>query len=175
MTLLYGMRAGGMWQDQRGANLLDGAAPFYGCYETSDGKYVSIGSIEPQFYELLMQHAGIEDRDAFKQMDIANWPAQKAKLTEIFKAKSRDEWVEIMEGTDLCFAPVLTMGEAPEHPHNKARGSFVDVDGITHPAPAPRFSRTQAAKPVAPPTPGEHAAEILADWGVDAAVEKKAG
>jgi len=166
MALIYGMRAAGLWSEKRGDNMLDGAAPFYGCYECADGKYVSIGSIEPQFYALLMEKTGITDLDAFQQADKARWPEQKAKLTEIFKSKSREEWCAIMEGSDVCFAPVLDMAEAPDHPHNKARGAFVTIEGIPQPAPAPRFSRTAAATPGRPPDPGEHADEILADWGI---------
>jgi alpha-methylacyl-CoA racemase len=166
MALIYGMRATGLWTMNRGDNMLDGAAPFYGCYECADGRYVAIGSIEPQFYALLMEKTGITDLDAFQQADKARWPEQKAKLREIFKSKTRDEWCAIMEGSDVCFAPVLDMSEAPDHPHNKAREAFITIEGIRQPAPAPRFSRTATATPGRPPTPGEHADEILADWGV---------
>jgi alpha-methylacyl-CoA racemase len=166
MALIYGMRATGLWTEKRGDNMLDGAAPFYGCYECADGRYVAIGSIEPQFYALLMEKTGITDLDTFQQHDKARWPEQKQKLREIFKSKTRDEWCEIMEGTDVCFAPVLDMSEAPDHPHARARESFVTIEGIPQPAPAPRFSRTQSATPSRPPAPGEHAQEILADWGV---------
>ena len=169
MALIYGMRATGLWTGKRGDNMLDGAAPFYGCYECADGKYVAIGSIEPQFYALLMEKTGITDLDAFSQADRARWPEQKAKLAVIFKSKTREEWCAIMEGSDVCFAPVLDMSEAPDHPHNKARGAFVTIAGIPQPAPAPRFSRTAAATPGPPPEPGEHAEEILADWGIAAA------
>jgi len=169
MTLIYGMHAAGLWADRRGDNMLDGAAPFYGCYECADGKYVSIGSIEPQFHALLMEKTGITDFDPSQQHDKARWPEQKEKLREVFKSKSRDEWCAIMEGSDVCFAPVLSLTEAPGHAHNKARGAFVTIEGIAQPAPAPRFSRTAAATPASPPLPGEHTDEILAEWGVASA------
>src|SRR5688500_7988599 len=143
MSMFHGFSAVGMWTDQRGTNLLDTGAHFYEVYETSDGKYVSIGSIEPQFYAELLRLTGLTDDPEFAgQHNRANWPALKERLSEVFKGKTRDEWVEIMEGTDVCFAPVLSIKEAPKHPHTAARQTFVDVNGITQPAPAPRFSRT---------------------------------
>ena len=166
MSMFHGFTAMGMWTDQRGTNLLDTGAHFYEVYETSDAKYVSIGSIEPQFYAELLRLTGLTDDPEFAgQHNRANWPALKARLAEVFKAKTRDEWVEIMEGTDVCFAPVLSIKEAPQHPHMAARGTFVDVNGLTQPAPAPRFSRTpgEIARPAA--HPGQHTDEVLADWG----------
>jgi len=142
----YGMVGAGLWNDnERGANMLDGGAHFYGTYQTKDGKFVSVGSIEPQFYALLRQHAGLTEADFDAQMDRNAWPALKQKLVEVFKTKTRDEWCKIMEGTDICFAPVLTMKEAPHHPHMAARNIFVERHGVTQPAPAPRFSRTPSA------------------------------
>lgn len=166
MGMMYGMKAGGMWQDERGVNLIDGGAHFYDTYETADGKYVSVGSIEPQFYALLLKHTGIDDPDFKNQMDMSNWPGNKEKITAVFKAKTRDEWCGIMEGTDICFAPVLSMEEAPEHPHNKARNTFVQVGEVMQPGPAPRFSRTQPDVPAAAPKYGEHTESALAGWGV---------
>jgi len=139
------MAGAGLWSDEREGNLLDGGAHFYGTYETKDGKHVCIGSIEPQFYALLRQHAGLSDADFDAQMDRKAWPALKEKLAKVFKSKTREDWCKIMEGTDICFAPILTMAEAPKHPHNAAREIFVTRHGVTQPAPAPRFSRTPSA------------------------------
>jgi len=165
MAMIYGLKAAGFWTDERGVNLLDGGAHFYDTYETADGKYVSIGSIEPQFYELLLQHAGIEDPDFKDQLDQKKWPLLKEKITAIFKTKSRDEWCRIMEGTDICFAPVLSLDEAPDHPQNLARKTFIDVDGVLQPAPAPRFSQTPPELQGPPPKPGEHTKAVLAEFG----------
>jgi alpha-methylacyl-CoA racemase len=138
----------GQWRDQRGVNLLDGGAHFYDTYETADGKWISIGSIEPQFYALLLERTGLQDDAEFaRQMDPAAWGPLKARLTALFLTKTRDEWCALLDGSDACFAPVLSLGDAPQHPHNVARRTFVDVDGMTMPAPAPRFSATPAATP----------------------------
>jgi alpha-methylacyl-CoA racemase len=162
------MLAAGMNRDEAGTNMLDGGAPFYDTYECADGKFVSIGSIEPQFYALLRQHAGVAHDPAFDaQRDQAGWGALKAKLTTIFKSKTRDEWCAIMEATDVCFAPVLSMREAPQHPHNVARGTFVEVGGATQPAPAPRYSGTVVDMPVAAPKVGADTKGLLADLGFD--------
>ena len=165
MAMIYGLKAAGFWTDERGVNLLDGGAHFYDTYETADGKYISIGSIEPQFYELLLQHAGIEDPDFKDQLDQKNWPLLKGKITEIFKTRTRDEWCRIMEGTDICFAPVLSLEEAPDHPQNLARKTFIEVDGVRQPAPTPRFSQTPPELQGPPPNPGEHTKEVLAEFG----------
>ncbi|MDF8334062.1 CaiB/BaiF CoA transferase family protein [Novosphingobium cyanobacteriorum] len=144
----------GTWQDERGVNLLDGGAHFYDTYETADGKWISIGSIEPQFYALLMEATGLKDDPAFAaQMDPRQWPDLKQRLTALFKTKSRDEWCAIMDGTDICFAPVLSLAEAPAHPHNAARGTFVEEGGMIMPAPAPRFTGTPAPAPRLAPQP----------------------
>jgi alpha-methylacyl-CoA racemase len=141
MAMMWGFRANGIWADERGVNMLDSGAPFYDTYETADGGFVAIGSIEPQFYALLREKLGVTDDPLFDgQFDRAQWPAQKARLTAIFKTRTRDEWCAAMEGTDVCFAPVLSMAEAAAHPHNVARGTFIDRDGVIQPAPAPRFS-----------------------------------
>lgn len=166
-SMFFGMRAMGFWTDDRESNLLDGGAHFYDTYECADGKWVSIGSIEPQFYTLLLEKADISDPAFQAQMDRAQWPELKAKLINIIKTKTRDEWCAIMEGTDVCFAPVLSMSEAPAHPHNKARDTFVEIDGVIQPAPAPRFSRTPGQVQGASPGRGEHTQAILRDWNVD--------
>ncbi len=160
------MLEAGMNRDEPGTNMLDGAAHFYDTYECADGKWVAIGSIEPQFYALLREHAGVADDPAFDaQHDRSQWPALKAKLTAIFKGRTRDEWCRIMEMTDICFAPVLAMREAPLHPHNAARGTFVTVAGATQPAPAPRFSATPAPEPRAAPVVGADSEEVLGGLG----------
>lgn len=141
----YAMLAAGMWADEREANILDGGAYFYDTYETADGKYVAIGSIEPQFHALLLEKLGLTGDPGFADpLDRALWPAAKARLEAAFASKTRDEWCAIMEDTDICFAPVLSLAEAPEHPHNLARGTFIAPDGVVQPAPAPRFSVTPA-------------------------------
>ena len=168
MTPIYGLHASGYWHDTRGENILDGAAPFYGAFETSDGKFVSIGSIERKFYAILLDKLGLDPDTLTDQMDRDHWPALKATIAATIKTKTRDEWVEIMEGTDVCFAPVLSLVEAPNHPHNQARKNFVEVAGITQPAPAPRFSRTPGRVHAPPAVPGEHTEAALADWGFSA-------
>lgn len=165
MAMMYGFRASGYWADERGSNMVDGGAHFYDTYETSDGKYVSIGSIEPQFYALLLKHTGIDDPDFQNQHDQSKWPAFKARLTEIFKTKTRDEWCGIMEGTDICFAPVLSLDEAKDHPQCQTRNTFIELDGVLQPAPAPRFSRTTPDTPKPPPNVGVDTEAVLADFG----------
>ncbi|MES2149934.1 MAG: CaiB/BaiF CoA-transferase family protein [Pseudomonadota bacterium] len=164
-AMQYGFRAHGSWDDARGANLLDGGAPFYDCYCCADGKFVSVGAIEPQFYALLLKLAGASDPAFDAQMDRSAWPALKEKFAALFRTRTRQQWCELLEGSDACFAPVLDMGEAPQHPHNRARGTFIEVDGVTQPAPAPRFSRSVPDPVSAPAAPGQHSAAILADWG----------
>jgi alpha-methylacyl-CoA racemase len=165
MAIIYGAHAAGWWRDERQSNMLDGGAHFYDSYETRDGKYVAIGSIEPQFYEQLLALTGLSDEELPKQMDRSGWQPMKKRLAEIFRSRTRDEWCRIMEGTDVCFAPVLSLTEAPEHPHNRARGTFVEVEGVRQPGPAPRFSRTPGAIERPPAHAGEHTDEALAEWG----------
>jgi alpha-methylacyl-CoA racemase len=160
------MRAMGFWDIERSSNIIDGGAHFYDAYETADGKYVSIGSIEPQFYAELLRLTGIDAAELPAQMDRNEWPALKERMAGIFKQKTRDEWCALMEGTDVCFAPVLTMDEAPSHPHNVARGTFVEVAGVTQPAPSPRFSRTPGGISRPPSAPAADTDEALADWGL---------
>jgi alpha-methylacyl-CoA racemase len=164
-TMMYSMIAQGVWRDERGVNLLDTGAHFYDTYETKDGKYVSIGSIEPQFYAELIRLGELDTEVFGAQMDIGSWPEMKEKLAAVFKQKTRDEWCAIMENTDVCFAPVLSLMEATKHPHNVQRGTFFEQNGHVQPAPAPRFSRTKPALPAIPPTPGAHTEQALADWG----------
>ena len=168
MTPIYGLHASGYWHDARGENILDGAAPFYDAFETADGKFVSIGSIEAKFFAILLDKLGLDPDSLPAQMDRERWPELKAAISETIKTKTRDEWVEIMEGTDVCFAPVLSLAEAPHHPHNKARENFVEVAGISQPAPAPRFSRTPGRVQSPPAVPGSHTETALADWGFSA-------
>jgi len=165
MTFFHGFRAMGIWNDERGTNMLDTGAHYYDVYECSDGKFVSIGSIEPQFYAELREKLGLDDPKWDAQMSRSEWPGFKEELRAIFKTKTRDGWCEIMEHTDICFAPVLTMEEAPKHPHNVARGTFTEVAGITQPGPAPRFSRTEATIERPPPHAGQHTDEVLASFG----------
>ena len=170
MGMIWGFRGMGAWADERGVNMLDTGAHFYDTFECADGKFISIGSIEPQFYALLRQLTGLDaDPDFDAQMDPRKWGPLKAKLTALFKSKPRDHWCELMETTDVCFAPVLSMAEAPEHPHNKARGSFAEVGGMTQPMPAPRYSGTPTVTPSAAPVAGSHGAELLAGLGYDSA------
>ena len=145
MSMFFDLTAAGRWTEARASNFLDGGAHFYGVYQCACRSFISIGSIEPQFYALLRDLAGLSDTDFDAQMDREAWPVLKQKLVDVFKTKTRDEWCKIMEGTDICFAPVLTMKEAPEHPHMAARNTFVSRHGVTQPAPAPRFSRTPSA------------------------------
>ncbi len=174
MSMFWGMKAMGFWQPERGTNMLDTGAPFYDVYETADNKYVSIGSIEPQFYSELLRLSGLGELDDFpSQMDRAQWPAMKETVAEIFMQKTRDEWCELMEHTDVCFAPVLSMEEATEHPHNVERGTFTEVGGVTQQSPAPRFSRTKPEIQGPASHPGQHTDQVLADFGFDSdAIDK---
>ena len=166
-TFLHGLRAMGIWDDQRGTNMLDTGAHYYDVYECADGKYVSVGSIEHQFYAELREKLQLDDPKWDAQNDKRQWPALKAELAEIFKTRTRNEWCELIEGSDVCFAPVLTMTEAPSHPHNLARGTFTEVAGVVQPRPAPRFSRTDGEILRPPPHTGQHSDELLAECGFD--------
>jgi alpha-methylacyl-CoA racemase len=173
LTAIYGMHASGMWSNTRGDNILDTGAHFYDVYETKDGEYVSIGSIEPKFYAELLKRSGLEGQEMPRQMDRKAWPDLKDKFAALFKTKTRDEWCKIMEGSDICFAPVLSMAEAPSHPHNIRRGTFVEVEGVMQPGPAPRFSRTPSKIQRPPAKPGEHTEEALREWGFSASELEK--
>lgn len=166
MAMFFTMRSAGAFSNERGSNLLDGGAHFYDTYETSDGKYISIGSIEPQFYALLIEKAGLDPERFGAQMDRSRWPEYKDELTRVFKSKTRDEWCEILEGTDVCFAPVLSLDEVADHPHNKARGTFKELEGLLQPAPAPRFSRSEPVLPGGSRIPGEDTVQVLAEAGL---------
>lgn len=166
MTLFHSLRAQGEWSADRGGNLLDGGAPFYDVYETSDGKYISIGPIEPQLYAVLIKKLGL-DTEAFSlQYDREAWPRLSKRLESVFLTRSRDEWCELLEGSDACFAPVLDFQEAVHHPQNQARSTYIEVGGIAQPAPAPRFSRTQPEVAFAPHEPGSDLDSVLKDWGI---------
>jgi alpha-methylacyl-CoA racemase len=168
MAMFFSFKAMGIFEETRGDNMLDSGAHFYDVYECADGEHVSIGSIEPQFYAELLRLTGLEGEDLPYQMDKSQWPALKERLAAIFKTKTRDEWCQIMEGTDVCFAPVLRMSEAVEHPHNVHRGTFIERDGIVQPAPAPRFSATPGEVQRPPAHAGQHTAEVLGEWlGLD--------
>ena len=169
MSVIHSLDAMGMWNTNRASNLLDSGSHFYNTYETKDGKFVSIGSIEPKFYTELIRKAGLSLNDWSNQLDQKSWTDFKEKLIEVFKEKTRDEWCQIMEGSDVCFAPVLDYKEAPNHPHNQARQTYITVDGISQPAPAPRFSRTKSQVRFGSPIAGEHRDTILEDWGVNPA------
>ena len=171
-VMFAGFLGGGSWSEQRGTNILDTGAPWYNVYETKDGKYVSIGAIEERFYKELLARLQLAETD-FPQQDRAKWPLHKAAFTTAFKAKTRDEWVKVFEGSDACFAPVLSWSEAPRHPHNRARSAFVSVKRVEQPAPAPRFSRTPGEVQRPPPERGEGGAQALADWGFAAEQVKR--
>ena len=169
MGFFYGMKAMGGWGSAgRGTNILDTGAHFYDTYETADGKYISVGSIEPQFYAELLEKLHLSADDLPHQMDKSGWPLMKARFETLFKTQTRDQWCELMEGTDICFAPVLSMDEAPEHPHLKSRRTFVDPGGVVQPAPSPRFSRTSPSLERLPAHAGQHTDEVLADFGFGA-------
>ena len=165
MAMFYGMKASGMWTEARRSNLLDGGAHFYDTYQCADGGWISIGSIEPQFYALLLEKTGINDPDFKGQMNRPQWRSLRERLATVIASKTRDEWCEIMEGTDVCFAPVLDLDEAPRHAHNVARQTFVEVAGVVQPAPTPRFSATPGAIAGPPPAIGAHNETALGDWG----------
>jgi alpha-methylacyl-CoA racemase len=164
LSPFFGLMAMNMWTTDRFSNRLDGGAFYYGSYECSDGKYISIGSLEPQFYALLLEKAEITDPEFQEQLDEAAWPAKREKLNQLFKTRTRQQWRDIMEGTDVCFAPVLDLKEAPTHPHNIDRKTFVELEGVVQPAPAPRFSRTQGEIQGPAAMAGEHTREVLSAW-----------
>jgi alpha-methylacyl-CoA racemase len=168
MTMTHSFRAMGVWDDERGTNMLDTGAHYYDVYETADGQYVSVGSIERQFYDELLRLVGLDGEDLPWQNDKAQWPAMKERFAALFRTKTRDEWCELLEGSDACFAPVLSIPDAIRHPHNVARGTFVEVAGIPQPGPAPRFSRTEAEISSPPAHAGQHTDEILTGAGFDA-------
>jgi alpha-methylacyl-CoA racemase len=164
-SMIHGMLAAGAWQDRRGANLLDGGCPYYGTYETADGGHMAVGALEPRFYAeflRLLDLTGLEGAHA----DVTRWPELRARVAERFASRTRDAWTAVFEGTDACVAPVLTLREAPHHPHLAARSTFTDHAGITQPAPAPRFSATPATVRTGPARPGADTEDVARDWGV---------
>ena len=165
-TMTRALFASGAWSDARGANILDGGAPNYRCYACSDGRYVAVGALEPKFWHVLVDKLGLDAATTASPYDSREWPALTKLLAEVFATRSRDEWATEFAGSDACVAPVLTLAEAPDHPHNAARASYVDVAGVTLPAPAPRFSATPAALGEPPPT-GAYTAALLAELGYD--------
>jgi len=168
MSMFYTLNSIGAWGTKRESNMLDGGTPFYGAYETSDAKFVSVGPLEPQFFAELVEKAGFPSHFIQDQHNAEKWPAMKAAFIETFKTKTRDEWAEIFEGSDACVAPVLNFKEAVDHPHNQARGTYIDIAGVQQPAPAPQFSRTVCDTPSAPRAEGSDTAEVLNDWGFSA-------
>ena len=166
MTMMYGFFAGGQWRDERGANVIDGAAPYYGTFETSDGGFIAVGAIEPKFYAVLLDGLGLAGEDLPDQNDRDGWPILRKAIGDRFRSKTRDEWCRVFDGKDACVAPVLSLAEAPDHAHNRARGVFTDEGGVVQPAPVPRFTRTPGRIQGPPPAPGEHTRAALADWGI---------
>jgi alpha-methylacyl-CoA racemase len=166
---MYAAFQSGFWSNKRGTNMLDGGAHFYGVYETADGKHVSIGSIEPQFYAILLDKLGLAGEELPHQMDPRHWESLRARLEGIFRTRTRDEWCAIMEGTDICFAPVLGFDEVTAHPHMRARGTYYEQDGAWQPAPAPRFSRSAPARPSTAVENGADTDAVLAGIGLSAA------
>jgi len=168
-TMFHELAARGMWTTRRGSNPLDGGAPFYSLYETADGEYVAVGALEPRFYRELLAKLGLDagddDGSLPGQLDRERWPELRERLAAIFRTRTRAEWSKLLEGSDACVAPVLSLTEAPDHPHNRARGTFVPVGDARQPAPAPRFSRTPSPPPTPAPTPGQHTDEVLTAWG----------
>jgi alpha-methylacyl-CoA racemase len=165
MSIFYGLQAGGAWGDPRGENLLDGGAPFYDTYETADGGFVALAALEPKFFATLVQHLGLEERFVKRQYDRRLWPELRAAIAAAVRLKTRDDWCAALEGSDACFAPVLSMQEAPQHAHATAREAFVTIDGVVQPGPAPRFDRSRPAPPRPAPSVGEHTAEVLVEAG----------
>jgi alpha-methylacyl-CoA racemase len=165
VTMIYGMLGAGLWQDRRQANLLDGGAPFYDTYTCADGRHVAVGALEPQFYAAFVEGLGLPDPLPGAQYDVAHWPEHRRRFAAAFASRPRDEWAAVFAGTDACVTPVLGLTEAPGHPHLAARGTFVERDGATQPAPAPRFSRTPGAVRGAPRMPGADTRDVLTQWG----------
>lgn len=168
MSVFFGLAANGHWQDERGVNMLDGGAHFYGCYECADAEWIAIGAIEPQFYALLLEQTEIDDPEFKEQMNKDKWSSLRDKLAAVIKTKTSDEWRTIMEGSDVCFAPVLSLADTPKHPHHQARQTFITHEGMLQPAPAPRFSRTPGQIQSAPVPPGNDNRQVLEEFGFSA-------
>ena len=173
--MFWSLRAGGLWRDQRGSNLLDSGVPFYDTYACSDGRYVAVGALEPQFYAALLEGLGLTEAELPGQLDPTGWPVLRQRFTDVFASRSRDEWGAVFEGTDACVTPVLAFSEVPAYPHIAARGTVITLGGVPQAAPAPRFSRTHPDRPTPPPKPGADTAQVLADWNVIPAGPHSAG
>ena len=167
MTPIYELFAAGFWRDERSANLLDGGAPFYDVYETADGEYMAVGALEPQFYAELLQRLGLAEADLPAQLDVSGWPTARERLAAVFRSKTRREWEQVFAESDACVAPVLGLAEAPEHPHNQARQTFIEVGGVRQPGTAPRFSRADRGVPTPAAEPGSHTEVILGELGYE--------
>ena len=165
MSIFYSLMASGQWAPMRGVNLLDGGAHFYGTFETSDRQYVSLGAIEPQFMQVFIEKTGLDESWMKKHFNPGEWSKLKEELKEIFKGKTQKEWCELLDGTDACFAPIMPFWDAHTHPHNQARNSFIEIDGVTQPAPTPNFSATPASTPYPPAPKGAHTDELLKQAG----------
>ena len=165
MAMFHGRRLNGTWRDERGTNYIDSGAPYYDVYETKDHKYVAVGAIEAKFHRELFTRLGLNLDEIPSPLTRADWPGLRVRLEALFRSRTRDDWTALLQGTDSCYAPVLALGEVADDPHHRARGSFVNVDGVVQPAPAPRFSRTKEEVSRRPPLSGEHSSEVLADWG----------
>jgi len=168
-AFIHGMLAQRIWRDDRGVNILDGGAPYYDTYETADGRYIAVGAIEPQFYAALLRGLGLADEDLPHQLDRAGWPVLRERIATVIRGRTRDEWEAVFAGTDACVAPVLSLTEAPGHPHNTARGVFTDIGGVIQPAPAPRFGRSQVPPPRPAGRPGAATDSTLTGLGLTAA------
>ncbi len=164
-ALIMGLKAGGLWRNEPASNFLDGAAHFYDCYTCADGKAVALGALEPHFFRQFCEKVGLTDIDFVQHMHPEQWTALKPRIAALFRTRTRDEWCALLEGSDCCFAPVLDWDEAPAHPHNQARATYVEIDGVTQPAPAPRFSRTPGQVQRSPAVKGAHTDAVLADFG----------
>src|SRR5690348_4293055 len=165
-SFLYGLRAAGAWQDERGTNVLDGGAPFYDTYTTGDGRHMAVGALEPKFYAELLERLGLDEAGLPAQYDRSGWPELRARFTEAFAGRTQAQWAEVFADSDACVAPVVSPRDAPAHPHNAARGTFIDVGGVIQPAPAPRFARTPSGPPSPPVRPGSDTREVLAGLGL---------
>ncbi|CAN5304602.1 CaiB/BaiF CoA-transferase family protein [soil metagenome] len=165
-ALIHSLRGSGLWADQPAQNFFLHDSPFYDSFECADARFVTLGAIEPAFYRELLQRLELGDVDPARQHDTRQWPALRERVAARIKSRTRDEWTALLEGSDICFAPVLSLAEAAAHPHNQARGNFTEVDGELQPSPAPRFSRSSARRPQAGPAPGEHSQQVLAELGL---------
>jgi alpha-methylacyl-CoA racemase len=165
-TMIHEIRSMSLWHDERGSNSMDSGAHYYNVYETSDGEFLSVGAMEPHFYRSFMRGLGFSEESIPPQDDQSQWEPLKQRVAEILRSRTRSEWLDVFHGTDACVTPVLSLGEAPAHPHNRERSTFVDIGGAVVPAPAPRFSRTSPPTPSPSPGPGVHATEALLDWGL---------